>query len=254
MKLYWSLVLCLLALLPWAPVQANDYAKDPFDPAVARDAWLMIAQAERQNQIPPGLLHAMSLVETGQGIRGWMLPWPYTVGINGTGKKTYRSALDAGRQINSWRGLGFVRFNVSVNGRNHSNIKTAEALATLAPVGTGMAFITVEGRNFARRFDSETATEVFLTRLFAQGYNNVDIGMMQVNWRVHGKRFSSLRAALNPTNNLQYAVNYLLTHRQTRDWWGSVGRYHSGTAVYANRYIRNVYGMYMRIHKANNNA
>jgi hypothetical protein len=199
-------------------------------------------------------LHAMSLVETGQGIRGWMLPWPYTVGINGTGKKTFRNATEAARQLSSWRALGFVRFNVSVNGRSRSNVKTADALAALVQSGTGYSFITLEGRNFARRFNSAAETELFLTRLFAQGYNNVDIGMMQVNWRVHGKKFSSLRAALTPTSNLQYAVNYLLTHRQTRDWWGSVGRYHSGTAVYANRYIRNVYGMYMRIHKANNNA
>ena len=244
----------LLGVMPLLTVRASDYATDPFDPAVARDAWLMISRAEQDYQIPSGLLHAMSLVETGQGIKGWMLPWPYTVGINGTGKQSFRNGSAALNQLVAWQKLGFVRFNLSINGRATDNIKGADAAAKLAALGGGFGFVTLEGRNFARRFNNEAETEAFLNRLFAQGYRNVDVGMMQINWRVHGKHFGNVRAALNPTRNLQYAVNYLLTHRQTRDWWGSVGRYHSGTAYYAKRYIKNVYAMYMRIHRANNNA
>lgn len=244
----------LLALGLGLPVHANDYASDPFDPAVARDAWLMISRAEQQYQIPSGLLHAMSLVETGQGMKGWMLPWPYTVGVNGTGVKSFRGATEAYAQYKLWRSLGFVRFNLGLNGRTYSNLKGTDVAPRLAALGPNFAFITLEGRNFARRFNDEVETEAFLNRLFAQGYKNVDIGMMQVNWKVHGKKFESVKAALTPTRNLQYAVQYLLEHRQTRDWWGSVGRYHSGTAYYARRYIKNVYAMYMRIHRANNNA
>lgn len=250
------LIWLLLALvLPVGIVRANDdYSRDPFDPVVARDAWLMISDAEKQYQIPSGLLHAMSLVETGQGVRGWMLPWPYTVGINGTGSKSFRSAAAARQQLNAWRSLGFVRFNLSVNGRSASNIKATEAEARLQATGADFAFVTLEGRNFARRFQDAAGAEQFLRSLFARGYRNVDVGMMQINWKVHGKHFRSVAEVLTPAANLRYAVSYLLNHRQTRDWWGSVGRYHSGTAFYANRYVRNVYGMYMRIHRFNNNA
>jgi hypothetical protein len=233
---------------------ANDYANDPFDPAIARSAWLMIGSAEKQNNIPQGLLHAMSLVETGQGISGWMMPWPYTVGINGTGKKDFKSATEALLQLQHWRALGFARFNLSINAKSLTNIKGAAAESALMAAGTGFTYVRLEGRNFARRFNNATEAEAFLLRLFAAGYRNVDVGMMQINWRVHSQHFRSVREALEPTRNLAYAVQYLLTHRQTRDWWGSVGRYHSGTALYANRYVRNVYSMYMRIHRANNNA
>jgi hypothetical protein len=253
----WALLLLVFAAAGLAGncgYANDDYSRDPFDPTVARDAWLMISEAEKQYQIPSGLLHAMSLVETGQGVRGWMLPWPYTVGINGTGKQSFRSSSAAQRQLQAWRTFGFVRFNLTLNGRTSSNLKAADTAARLAAVREDFAFITLEGRNFARRFNSAAETERFLSSLFARGYRNVDVGMMQINWKVHGKHFRSVAEVLEPTNNLRYAVNYLLNHRQTRDWWGSVGRYHSGTAFYANRYVRNVYSMYMRIHRANNNA
>jgi hypothetical protein len=256
----------LRALLVWSlmavgglcislPAHAQeDYASDPFNPTIARDAWYQISKAEAAYNIPSGLLHAISLVETGQGIRGWMLPWPYTVGINGTGKRAFVSPAAAQQQLNAWRALGFTRFNLSINGTKGSNLKASEVTSRLATIQTPTAIVTLEGRNFARRFNNSAEALVFLNRLFAQGYINVDVGMMQINWRVHGKNFRSVAEALEPSANLRYAVNYLLQHRQTMDWWGSVGRYHSGTAIFANKYVKNVYGMYIRIHRANNNA
>ena len=254
MKALWArpAYAALLMALPLAFLAAKhvraDYENDPFNPVVGRDAWLLIAQAERANGIPAGLLHAMSLVETGKGIRGWVLPWPYTVGVNGTGVQSYSSREAALAGFTRYRNLGFVQFNLRGSGTSLSRAKSmqvATALGSMPATGT----ITLEGINYGRRFNNSTEAEAFLTRMFGAGYRNVDVGMMQINWKVHGHRFSSVREALEPTNNLNYAVRYLMEHRQTRDWWGSVGRYHSGTPVYANRYIRNVYSMYLRIHR-----
>ena len=232
-----------------APVQASaEYENDPFDPVIARDAWLLIAQAERANNIPAGLLHAMSLVETGQGIRGWVLPWPYTVGVNGTGVQRYTSREEALKGFTRYRTLGFVRFNLTGPGTRLNKAKSLDVATALGKMPENAA-ITLEGINFGRRFNSVNEAEAFLNRMFNSGYRNIDVGMMQINWRVHGNRFANVRQALEPTNNLNYAVRYLLEHRQTRDWWGSVGRYHSGTSVYANRYIKSVYNMYLRIHR-----
>lgn len=254
MKAPWArsaLCAVLLTGLVFAcPNQAMaDYENDPFDPVVARDAWVLIAQAERANGIPAGLLHAMSLVETGKGIRGWVLPWPYTLCINSTGTKTYASKEAAMADFTRFRSLGFVRFNVRGPGQSLSKATGLQTATALGAMGAGP--VTLEGLTFSRRFNNADETVAFVNRLFAQGYRNVDIGMMQINWRVHGHKFSSVRQALEPTNNVAYAVKYLLEHRQTRDWWGSVGRYHSGTSTYANRYIRNVYAMYLRIHRVN---
>lgn len=237
----------LTAVLGMAAPARADYENDPFDPVIARDAWVLISQAERQNNIPAGLLHAMSLVETGKGIRGWVLPWPYTLCINATGVKTYANKNEAMAAFTRFRSLGFVRFNVRGPGTSLSKANGLQTATALGSMAAGP--VTLEGLAFSRRFNNANETMAYLDRLFAQGYRNVDVGMMQINWRVHGHRFSNVREALEPTNNLRYAVSYLLEHRQTRDWWGSVGRYHSGTSVYANRYIRNVYAMYLRIHR-----
>jgi hypothetical protein len=255
-------LLALLSFGLWLPVaqaqgwRTDDYSSDPFNPLVAKDAWQLIAQAERDNNIPAGLLHAMSLVETGQGIRGWVLPWPYTVGVNGTGSRAFASPTLARTELLRLRNLGFVRFNVRSGALSQNNLNGAATEQWLAALPS-TAIITLEGKNFARRFANATEAENFSRRLIYQGYNNLDLGMLQVNWRVHGKRLGSLSRAFSPTANLAYAVEYLLEHRQTRDWWRSVGRYHSGTERYANRYIRNVYAMYLRIHRvtpANNRS
>lgn len=246
-KALWALVLPCLLLA--APARA-DYDSDPFDPAVARDCWLLIAKAERDYNIPAGLLHAISLVETGKGIRGWVLPWPYTVGVNGSGTRTYTSREAALAGFQQLRNLGFVRFNLRGAGVSRSKATPLDTAAALGGLPSN-AVVSLEGLSYGRRFNNEAEAESFTRRMFAQGYTNLDIGMMQINWRVHGSHFGSIKQAFNPTSNLRYAVNYLLEHRQTRDWWGSVGRYHSGTSYYANRYIRNVYAMYLRIHRVN---
>jgi hypothetical protein len=245
-------VIALLVLAMPMPVLASssdpDYANDPFDPIIARDAWVLIAQAERQNNIPAGLLHAMSLVETGKGIRGWVLPWPYTVGVNGTGTQTFTSRDAAMAAFTRNRSLGFVNFNLRAPGVNLHNAKGMQVATALGSL-PAIVPVTLEGTNYGRRFNSAEDAQSFLNRMFAMGYKNMDVGMMQINWKVHGKHFANVREALDPHNNVAYAVQYLLEHRQTRDWWGSVGRYHSGTSYYANKYIRSVYAMYLRIHR-----
>lgn len=243
-----AVLVLVLGLSVATPAQA-DYDSDPFDPVIARDAWMMIAQAERAYNIPAGLLHAMSLVETGQGIRGWVLPWPYTINVNGSGIKGYVGPAEGLAAFNRLRALGFVRFNL--RGAVTLNKATPkQTIAALAHVPAASA-VTIEGLAYPRRFNSAAEAAAFAHRLFAQGYTNIDVGMMQINWRVHGHNFRSVEQAIEPHANLRYAVSYLLEHRQTRDWWGSVGRYHSGTSYYANRYIRNVYAMYLRIHRVN---
>ncbi len=253
MKPHWARFAYTAALavaLPFVlalPARA-DYENDPFNPVIARDAWVLIAQAERANGIPAGLLHAMSLVETGKGIRGWVLPWPYTIGVNGTGVQKFATRQEAVTAFTRYRNLGFVRFNLRGPGVSLNKAKSLDVATALGTL-PAQAAITLEGINYGRRFNNAAEAEAFLGGMFAAGYRNIDVGMMQINWKVHGHKFRNVREALEPNNNLNYAVRYLLEHRQTRDWWGSVGRYHSGTPVYANRYIRNVYNMYLRIHR-----
>lgn len=254
--LYRCALACLVLLgvfLGVAQAQDSDYSSDPFDPIIARDAWVLISRAEANHRIPPGLLHAISLVETGKGIRGWVLPWPYTVGVNGTGSQSFSTPQAAAQGLARWKNLGFVRFDIRAPGVARSNLTASNVITVLQGLSP-VAPVVMEGRNYGRRFNSATEAESFANRMIAAGYRNIDVGMMQINWKVHGRHFANVAEALEPTQNLAYAVRYLLENRQTRDWWGSVGRYHSGTARYANRYIRNVYTMYLRIHRVKTTA
>ena len=56
---------------------------------------------------------------------------------------------------------------------------------------------------------------------------SVDIGLMQINWRWHRQRFSSIRESLVPIKNLSAGASILYEQfEQTNDWWEAVGRYH----------------------------
>jgi hypothetical protein len=55
--------------------------------ARAQDCTGVAAQAERDYGVPPGLLHAIGLVESGRPdpITSHLAPWPWTVNVDGTG-------------------------------------------------------------------------------------------------------------------------------------------------------------------------
>lgn len=220
-----------------------------FDQSLARDAWATVAQIEQDNGIPYGLLHAVSLVESGKGLAGKMLPWPYTAGVNRSRLTQHDNAAAAVQRINYLRTLGFSRFNIVIDGQDTNKLSAAVAKAKIQAVAATAQQFKVRGRNFAKRFRNKASAVAFVEKLIQHGHKNVDIGLMQVNWMYHGKNFSNVAEAFEPRHNAGYAVKYLKQHKQTRGWWASVGRYHSGTKKHAKRYIKNVWAMYRRIHR-----
>lgn len=215
---------------------------------IAMNAWKALHDVESENGIPFGLLHSISLVETGQGMQGQILPWPYTANVNSTSVKkegAYKALLD----VRHMSGLGFQKFNITLsNGKKFNRVdgKTAEELLGREPED---AKVQLQGAQFAKRFDNKWAAVFFVNRMIAAGYNSIDIGLMQVNWKYHSKAFANVAEAFDPYINARYAVSYLLEHRQDHDWWASVGRYHSKTPKYADRYVKNVWAMYQKVHR-----
>lgn len=220
------------------------------DPVVATVAWEHISAAEKKYNIPRGLLHSISLVESGRGVSGHVMPWPYTVGVNSPAARTFTSTSGANSQLNKWQAMGFTRFDVTVGGKSYAKVNLTKA-RELAAIGTP---VKVDAYHFSKRFNSAAEATTFAQRILDLGYTNMDIGLMQINWSYHGKYFPNIAAGFDAERNLNYAVYYLLQHRQNMGWWESVGRYHSGTDKYAKRYIANVYAMYKRVHRLAPNA
>lgn len=226
---------------------ASAGARD-LDPGVAMEAWKLLHQMEVENNIPQGLLHAISLMETGGGMAGQMVPWPYAVNVN-TGSWQKGVPGEVMSQISYLANLGFKKFTVrKPSGERVTGLKPAQARALLKKQASDLP-LALRGERFSKRFSNKWQGVFFVNRLLVAGHDNVDIGLMQVNWMYHGQNFTDLAEAFDPYHNVTYAVSYLMRHRKTLDWWGSVGRYHSGTKRHADRYIKGVWSMYQKVHR-----
>lgn len=219
------------------------------DPRVSRDAWRIITKVEFREGIPRGLLHSMSLVETGMAQEGKVLPWPFTANINTTEVFSTSSRAEALAHVDALRRLGFESFSIGADQLERRQVTHTAAERFLNGIDADV--YTVTGLSFSRRFANKDEAVRFVTVIMDAGHNNVDVGLMQVNMKYHGQNFDSLDDAFDPYKNVVYAVSYLRKHRQTRDWWDSVGRYHSGTRMHSDRYVKTVYAMYQKVSKLN---
>lgn len=74
-----------------------------------------------------------------------------------------------------------------------------------------------------------------------QGATNIDIGIMQINWRWHSKSFTSIEQLLEPETNINYAARLLaLLYKQHKSWQQAVRMYHSKTPERHKNYSRQV--------------
>lgn len=80
------------------------------------------------------------------------------------------------------------------------------------------------------RFDTREAAHAELVKQLQSGRRNVDVGLVQVNWRWHSQRFTSPWEALDPVTNLMAGAQIITELRQncpSCDWWTIAGRYHN---------------------------
>lgn len=62
-----------------------------------------------------------------------------------------------------------------------------------------------------------------------QGETLVDIGCMQINYKYHGKQFTSVEAMFEPARNVDYAASFLRKlHDREGTSTSTVARYHAG--------------------------
>lgn len=96
--------------------------------------------------------------------------------------------------------------------------------------------LNVAGRGFFFRTRDDAYRAV--RYLISNGRSNFDIGLMQVNWGYHSKRFTNAWDALAPATNIRVAEdilneNYRLTHSAVK----AVAYYHSATPAPGREYL-----------------
>jgi Transglycosylase SLT domain len=91
-----------------------------------------------------------------------------------------------------------------------------------------------QGFFFKTRMDAYRAIQ----SLIAAGRNDFDVGLMQINWRCHGHRFTSAWDALRPSTNIRVAEdilneNYSRTHSVAK----AIAWYHSANLAPGQAYL-----------------
>jgi len=74
-----------------------------------------------------------------------------------------------------------------------------------------------------------------------EGTTNIDVGLMQVNFKYHGENFDNIREMLDINNNLDYAARLLRKlYKIHGGWREAVQHYHSSNQAYHLKYARKV--------------
>jgi len=128
---------------------------------------------------------------------------------------------------------------------------TAAARATVVPLdllvavaGTESGFhplaLNVKGREIYCRSVAEAKRILSTT-------DNVDIGLMQINWPFWGRRLGvSKYDLLDPRSNLLYGARILKEPlARGGNIWRRVSDYHAGSVTTRNRYNQKVYSVYL---------
>ena len=103
--------------------------------------------------------------------------------------------------------------------------------------------INILGQSFFPSSESEAL------RLLLRSRNNVDIGLMQVNWGYWGDKFGlSKSELLDPQLNVLVGAR-ILEHcvRVSGSWWKGIALYHSPHDVRQREYARKVWQSYQRV-------
>jgi soluble lytic murein transglycosylase-like protein len=114
-------------------------------------------------------------------------------------------------------------------------------LAAIAKVESGNRAYAVNlgGRSiYASSFAEASSTAKAQIK---SGTSNIDLGVMQLNYRWHGKQFANIEEMLTPKNNINYAAGLLKgLYNQHGNWQKAIRHYHSANLEHSRRYSRKV--------------
>jgi len=99
--------------------------------------------------------------------------------------------------------------------------------------------LNVEGTS--KYFTSKQEALAYVNECLAQGMTNIDVGILQLNFKWHSQGFTNLEAMLDPHLNTLYAARFLKRLRlQHGSWAKAVATYHSSQPHRGQAYITKV--------------
>jgi len=115
-------------------------------------------------------------------------------------------------------------------------------LAAIASVESGLKPYAIGVSGKSVKASSKEEAKQIIRAYLAKGITNIDIGVMQINWRWHSKEFNQdLDDMLNPLQNIMYAAQLLKSlHEKHQSWQKAVRHYHSAKDEYHRKYSKAV--------------
>lgn len=115
-------------------------------------------------------------------------------------------------------------------------------LAAIASVESGKKPYAIGVSGKSVKAGSKEEAKKIIKQYLAKGITNIDIGIMQINWRWHSKEFDqNLDDMLNPLQNIIYAAQLLKAlHTKHQSWQKAVRHYHSAKDEYHRKYSKAV--------------
>lgn len=115
-------------------------------------------------------------------------------------------------------------------------------LIAIANVESGLKPYAIGVSGKSVKANSKEEAKQIIKAYLAKGITNIDIGIMQINWRWHSKEFvQNLDDMLNPSQNIMYAAQLLKSlHVKHQSWQKAVRYYHSVKDEHHRRYSKAV--------------
>ncbi len=123
----------------------------------------------------------------------------------------------------------------------------AGLLAAIGAVESEHTPYAVNCNGKSQLFTNHDMAKQYVRELRNQGIIDINIGVLQINYAYHQKRFKA-EDLLDPYNNVPYAAKYLASLRRIHgSWEKAVKFYHSPAAKYQNMYFTKVMNAFKRI-------
>lgn len=115
-------------------------------------------------------------------------------------------------------------------------------LAAIASVESGLKPYAIGVLGKSVKANSKEEAKQIIKEYLAKDITNIDICIMQINWRWHSKEFGQdLDNMLNPSQNIMYAAQLLKSlHVKHQSWQKAVRYYHSAKDEYHRKYSKAV--------------